>query len=274
MSKYITGLSEIIDNYTTYLIDMSGVIHDGINPYQYSIDALNTLKAKNKNIIFFTNAPRPQEVVRKKIASLGYNCDNDKVITSGDLFLESQYRKVTREGSKMTAYILGQEHNKDLNLSDYFITTDKLEESNVLILLTFMEDTEELDKYDNILKRAITLNIPALCPNPDTVVYHGNHLRYPAGFVASKYESFGGIVEYYGKPHKEIYQFATKNINAKKSSILAIGDNLNTDILGAKNFGIDSLLISKGIYKNISNLDLFIEGHKIYPTYICDYFRV
>ena len=36
----------------------------------------------------------------------------------------------------------------------------------------------------------------------------------------------------------------------QKKEILAVGDNLKTDILGAQNFNIDSLLILNGIYKD------------------------
>ena len=39
-----------------------------------------------------------------------------------------------------------------------------------------------------------------------------------------------------------------KKIN--KSNILCIGDSLETDILGANQFGLNSLLITNGIHKN------------------------
>ena len=35
-----------------------------------------------------------------------------------------------------------------------------------------------------------------------------------------------------------------------KNKILAVGDNLKTDINGAQNFGIHSILILNGIYKD------------------------
>jgi Predicted sugar phosphatases of the HAD superfamily len=35
------------------------------------------------------------------------------------------------------------------------------------------------------------------------------------------------------------------------SRIVAVGDSLDHDILGASNFGIDSILISNGIHKDL-----------------------
>jgi len=57
----------------------------------------------------------------------------------------------------------------------------------------------------------------------------------------------GGQVVYFGKPHPEVYN---QSINNKNKKVLAIGDNLNTDIRGANLLNYDSLLISNGIHRD------------------------
>merc|ERR1712078_152307 len=68
-----------------------------------------------------------------------------------------------------------------------------------------------------------------------------------AGSVAMVFEKMGGEVVYFGKPHSEVYKQSIDN-NYKR--ILAIGDNLNTDIRGANLLNYDSLIISNGVHKN------------------------
>ena len=68
------------------------------------------------------------------------------------------------------------------------------------------------------------------------------------------------MVRYFGKPYSDIYSFALKKISTKtlkirKINILAIGDNIKTDIKGANLFNLDSVLILNGIYK-----DFFRDG--------------
>ena len=66
----------------------------------------------------------------------------------------------------------------------------------------------------------------------------------------------GGRVKYFGKPYRNVYDYAfgclkknyKKNINKRK--VLVIGDNLNTDILGANNFKVKNLFIAGGIHKS------------------------
>jgi ribonucleotide monophosphatase NagD (HAD superfamily) len=84
----------------------------------------------------------------------------------------------------------------------------------------------------------------------------------------------GGRVKYFGKPYKYFYEYIyelikkkyRKNIN--KSKILVIGDNLNTDILGANNFKVKNLFIAGGIHrsewnkKNINLAKFAIEKNK------------
>jgi ribonucleotide monophosphatase NagD (HAD superfamily) len=65
-------------------------------------------------------------------------------------------------------------------------------------------------------------------------------------YIAKIFEELGGKVIYYGKPHKEIYKMCFK----PNEKVLAIGDNLRTDIKGANNLNKDSLFITKGVHRN------------------------
>ena len=40
------------------------------------------------------------------------------------------------------------------------------------------------------------------------------------------------------KPNKEIFELALKKMNLEKDQVIMIGDSLEKDVIGAKNFGI------------------------------------
>ena len=85
-----------------------------------------------------------------------------------------------------------------------------------------------------------------ICTNPDLIVHRGNKQEYCAGKLAEVFKNLGGKVIYFGKPYPEIYNFCIK----ENENILVIGDNIKTDIKGANNMGLDSLLIKQGIHKD------------------------
>ena len=53
----------------------------------------------------------------------------------------------------------------------------------------------------------------------------------------------------------------------KNERVLAIGDNLRTDIKGANNLNIDCIFISEGVHRaehnNISELDTLLRKYKV-----------
>ena len=74
------------------------------------------------------------------------------------------------------------------------------------------------------------------------------------------FEKMGGEVIYFGKPYPEIYNFFVK----KNEKILAIGDNIKTDIVGANRMKFDSLFITGGIHKK-EFLNIPVENYdKVY----------
>jgi len=271
--KTLESLQQIIDLYSVFLIDVGGVIHNGVETYPYSFDALKYLRNKDKTVILFTNAPRPKQQISNKISDLGYELKNEAIFTSGDFFVEKIKQDYT---TKEKAYLIGAEKNKDLGIESLFAITNKIEEAKYIIILEFFEASDDKAKYDQLLKKAANLGLTAICPNPDAIVDFGDKKRYPSGYLGEKYESMGGKVIYFGKPYPDFYDFALAGLNIAKNKILAIGDNLNTDILGAEKYGIDSLLIKNGIYKNIdsNNIDLLFEEYGIFPTYVLEYLKI
>ncbi|MFM7702560.1 MAG: HAD hydrolase-like protein, partial [Alphaproteobacteria bacterium] len=101
-----------------------------------------------------------------------------------------------------------------------------------------------------------------------------------AGLLGLEYEKMGGIVNYYGKPHQNVYnRVFEKYNNPPKSRFLAVGDSLETDIKGANDFGIDSILLTGGVLSNklgvkfwqdplIENLNKLCDKYNIYPKHI------
>ena len=92
----INNLSEIRDFYDIFLIDLWGVIHNGI-VFENVIPVLNTLKQNNKMVFFITNAPRRSFVISQQLEEFGIKQDfYDKIVSSGELTwkaLKEKYQK-------------------------------------------------------------------------------------------------------------------------------------------------------------------------------------
>ena len=57
--RELKGLKEIYDNYDTFIIDLWGVMHNGITLNPEAIEAVENLQKNSKKFVFLSNAPRP-----------------------------------------------------------------------------------------------------------------------------------------------------------------------------------------------------------------------
>ncbi len=256
--KELNHLSDIYENYDTFVIDLWGVIHNGVMLNPKAIDVIDNLSTNSKKIVFLSNAPRPSS----KVINFLLKMKMDKkylanVMTSGEAAMyainKNQFGKTFFHlGPPRDTSVFEKVKNNQVNL-----------ESCDFILCTglFDEHESDLNYYKKFLENQITKKL--ICTNPDLTVHRGNVEELCAGSVAKVFEELGGEVVYFGKPHKEVYNMC---FNADEK-VLAIGDNLRTDIKGANNLNIDCIFISEGVhrdeYSNISELNDLLKRYKV-----------
>ena len=256
--KELNHLSEIFESYDTFVIDLWGVVHNGLILNSKAIEAIDQLKSNSKKIVFLSNAPRPSSKVISFLLKMNMNKKLlSNVMTSG----EAAMHAINQNKFGKTFFHLGPtrdtsvfekvKHNKtELDKCDFILCTG-----------LFDNHEDDLDYYENFLEKHTAKKL--VCTNPDLTVHRGSVEELCAGSVAKVFEKLGGEVVYYGKPHKEVYNMCF----SEKEKVLAIGDNLRTDIKGANNLNIDCLFISEGVhrdeYNDNSELDVLLKKYKV-----------
>mmetsp|Transcript_17927 Transcript_17927/g.44658 ORF Transcript_17927/g.44658 Transcript_17927/m.44658 type:complete len:453 (-) Transcript_17927:2719-4077(-) len=82
----VGGIRNIVDDYDVFLLDMWGVMHDGIKPYQGVPDVVQKLKDVNKKLIILSNSSKRRTNSVKMLRKLGFSDDAfDEIITSGEV---------------------------------------------------------------------------------------------------------------------------------------------------------------------------------------------
>jgi len=249
----ISGLSQLSEKYNSFLIDLWGVVHNGINLFPNIIFLLQKLKSENKQVIFITNAPRRSSTIKEQIKDFGLSSSLfSNIISSGEI---SWLRmKEIISDKKKNCFHIGPPRDNHLT-EDLDINIVKEPSKTDFILNTGpWGDNDTLENYKDILIKLYKFNPIMICANPDKKVIRGQNFMICAGLLAEYYEDLGGKVEYFGKPYHEIYKSSLELIIEKdKNKILIIGDSLENDIRGAINQSIDSLLVTDGIHREVNN---------------------
>jgi HAD superfamily hydrolase (TIGR01459 family) len=267
---FVSGLEEIAPRYDVILCDVWGVIHNGIEASVPAYEALIRFRDAGGCAILITNAPRPGSAVVGQLDRLAVpRSAYDAVVTSGDLT-----RRMVAERKDRTVFHIGPERDKPL-FAGLELRFGGLEDADYVVCSGLFDDTRETaEDYRPTLKRMRDRDLWMLCANPDLVVERGNEIIPCAGSIAHAYEELGGDVFYAGKPYPPIYELAlataarlTGRECIDPARVLAVGDAIRTDIAGAAQFGIPSLLVARGIHAS----DLKLHEGELASSHVQDW---
>ena len=246
--------SPLLNNYDYFILDIWGVLHDGSSTYDGAIDRLKEMKEKGKKICLLSNAPRRAIVVEKLLEKLNITKDlYDFLLTSGETTFSYLSDYPFGKGSY---FYIGPE--KDAGLLDglEYQKTDDASKAKFALVTGFDDGNYEIASKLPQLEAAVKSNLILICANPDlTVIRKTGEELLCAGVLAAKYKELGGKVIYFGKPYDLVYEKVFNLFSCNDlSKILAVGDGILTDILGANQNKIDSAFIPGGIFANKLNI--------------------
>ena len=253
MTHAIASLGDVADRYDAVISDVWGVIHDGKAAFPEACAALARFRAARGPVLLLSNAPRPGEEVLKLLDQVGVPRDAyDGILTSGD----ATRAEMARRGDAAFHHI-GPERDRAV-WEGLPARETGLGEAEFVLCTGLADDERETPAdYDAALQAARERGLMLICANPDIQVHRGSKLIWCAGAVAAAYEKLGGEVRYFGKPHPPVYDAALARLGEiagaapDATRILAIGDGMRTDILGANRTGLDALFITHGIHGDL-----------------------
>ena len=255
-------LSAIARRYQHFLLDLDGCLYVGDGPTERAAEAVAALREASKGIVFLTNevGSSPEEIVRK-LWRLGFQASLDEVMTAGAAL---QYLLAdSRSGG--AAYVIGSramvDHVAEAGLRIVNGTQFATRADVVVVADHERFHYGELRTATQAVVRGaelIGLSRDRTFPMPDGL--------WPGtGAILAAVETAAGrkADAVVGKPEPAMYEAARDRLG--EGRILALGDRLDADVLGAKRAGFDSALVLTGATERGQ-----VDGAKPAPTHVAD----
>jgi HAD superfamily hydrolase (TIGR01459 family) len=229
--------------YRLILCDVWGVIHDGVRLYQGAARRLTQWRGEGRCVVLLTNAPRPAEFIKGQLQEIGLPREAyDFVMSSGEAGIEA-----LKALGEPVGFLGTRRDRKILKASGLAITaTDDFAD---LACIGLEEGRPDPNEYRPELEWWAKRGVRMHCLNPDRIVVYGGAKLVCAGAIADIYEELGGCVIWYGKPYEAIYRHALRIAgDPPPGQVLAIGDAIQTDAVGAARMGFDFVFVAGGIH--------------------------
>lgn len=244
---------ELFTNIRAFIIDMDGVLWQGEQPLPGLTDFFQTLRDQHIRFILATNnaSLTPEQYVIK-LARMGVVVALGEVLTSA--MATALYLAEHTDPAVTRVFVVGEEGARQSLLERGFILTGLYELSNgdtpdrgADIVVCGKDTTLTWDKL-----ATATLNIRAgakfIGTNADTTLPTEYGITHGNGAILAALQVATGITPIIiGKPEPIMYQQAIELLGVDPAQTVAIGDRLETDILGAIRTGIRSVMVLTGI---------------------------
>jgi len=278
---HVSGIKELKDDYSTFLLDMWGVMHDGVTAYEGVLDTVKQLKNCGKKLIILSNSSKRKDNAMKTLQKLGFEpeIDIDEVITSGEI----SYRMLSgdetlkcftwdvisnlRSSQQMNVFVFGSGDGDEEYCTSCGWKLSPLLDANLIIARgtftindgsgTIISLDDDETTYTNALQESLRIavekKIPMLVTNPDKVRPDADLSPMP-GSIGDSYQVLLGekegatssLVKRVGKPYSEVYELALNElgVNGDLSSCVMVGDALETDVTGGSMAKISTLWVT------------------------------
>ncbi|MBW2066768.1 MAG: HAD-IIA family hydrolase [Deltaproteobacteria bacterium] len=222
------------------IFDINGVLEFQGRPYPGAPELLDLLRRRGITISILTNTTlKSRKECADKLNDMGFRVEEEEVITAACAtarYLEGLNPRscwIMLEGSGLEEF---RDFHNDKDDPEYVVVGDYREGFNFHNL--------------NLALKLLLQGSKLIVMIPEKVDNSTGEVELTVGAYGKMLEDASGVkATYIGKPSPYIYEMALKNMGLERDEVLMVGDRVETDILGAKNAGIGSVLVKTGEFQ-------------------------
>lgn len=247
------------------LFDLDGVLYRGAAPVAHAAEALAHARTAGMACVFVTNnASRPRAAVAAQLTDLSIEATAEDILSSAHIGVELAEAQLGRGASVL---LCGGEGLREAATEAGLHIVESADEHPAGVIHGFSPETNWQMLSEAVL--AINAGARYIATNLDRVIPRERGLMIGMGSFAKAITHATGVEPISGaKPDAHMFSAAARKAGARCP--LVVGDNLDTDILGATNSGLPSLHVLTGTH---SAREVCLATPELRPRYLGDDLR-
>jgi len=228
--------------FQAFLIDLDGVLYVGKNPVPGARECLDRLEDRGYGYRFVSNSTRRcRSSVAERLKGLGYDVPAEHIFTPPLAAIECM-----KELRKKRCYLLATgDVQRDFEDAGIAIC-----EENVDFVVIGDAGRDFTFERLNKALRLILDGAQILALEMDRYWREADGLVLSSGpFVAALEYATGKKAKVMGKPSRQFFELALKDLGKRPKDVAMIGDDILTDVGGAQEMGMKGILVKTGKYR-------------------------
>ncbi|MGW6533702.1 HAD hydrolase-like protein [Streptomyces venezuelae] len=252
------ALSEVYD---TALLDLDGVVYAGGHAIAHAVESLGTARDGGMHLAYVTNnALRTPDAVAEHLTELGIATDGSDVITSAQAAARLVSEQVP-QGARVL--VIGGEGLRVALRERGLEPVESADDDPVAVVQGYGGPDMAWGRFAEA-SYAIARGVPWFASNTDLTIPSARGIAPGNGAAVEVVRiATGGEPQVAGKPLPPMHRETILRTGAERP--LVVGDRLDTDIEGAFNGEVDSLLVLTGV---TDGAQLLAAPPEHRPTYV------
>ncbi|MGK4580425.1 HAD-IIA family hydrolase [Kitasatospora sp. HPMI-4] len=250
----------LTEEYDTALLDLDGVVYAGPHAIPHAVESLAAAREAGMRLAYVTNnASRPPRVVAGHLTELGIPAEATDVINSAQAAARLVASKVPA-GAKVL--VVGGAGLEEALTERGLVPVRSLADGPLAVVQGY--DPSVGWQHLAEASYAVAGGLPWVASNTDLTVPTARGIAPGNGTLVAAVRTATGVEpEVAGKPLPPMHRETVIRTGARRP--LVVGDRLDTDIEGAYNGGVDSLLVFTGV---TTPAQLLAAPARHRPTYV------
>jgi len=221
------------------IFDLDGVFYKDEHCIEGGKEIVEHIKKNDTEFCFLTNnSNHPLNFYKNRLEACKISVEEDKIVTTGVLL---QNYIVKNFSTRSSIYVLGSSFLKNslYKLFDF-------DDTNPDIVVLGMDENIKLKDISKVIN-IISDKTKIIASNPDKLIPKKETFGLECGVLIDIIKDMTGKdIKVVGKPDSFAYSYIIEKFSADKKQTLMVGDTYETDILGAKNFGLKTVWVNTG----------------------------
>jgi len=255
-----------LDEFEAVLLDLDGTIYHEEHPLAGAVELIHRLQRENRKYACLTNSTSSAERLSARLQRMGVDLDPAHIYTAAAASCDYVLETYAKAG-KPRVFNLATEGVHDILDGKVHWVQGEDEMCDAVICgvpLSVYATEERRFPAMHLLRKGAAL--VAICA--DRVYPSPRGLEFGVGAFAAMFAYAANVTPIYcGKPERLFFHELCHRMDVAPEKCVLLGDNLESDIAGAKKVGMKTVLVLTGVSRREDAERLPIESH---PDWIVD----